>query len=188
MQEFSKRLQEIAVQNGWTKKQLAETIGIAHQTLSGYLADRNSPKIDDVVRFADKLGVSVAWLCGEDKPSRLEFEPGKTTVADIVTIIDALQRLDGFEIEIEDRNTIRRSYSTTTEIIGQRIIDEIGGTEDSTVEDDCAALWCDNPDILDYYRTYTKLRNLVKEGHINQMEFQVMMDGRRKLLEEKIVE
>ena len=72
--------------------------------------------------------------------------------------------------------------------IGQRIIDEIGGTEDSTVEDDCAALWCDNPDILDYYRTYTKLRNLVKEGHINQMEFQVMMDGRRKLLEEKIVE
>jgi len=187
MQEFSKRLQEIAVQNGWTKKQLAETIGIAHQTLSGYLADRNSPKIDDVVRFADKLGVSVAWLCGEDKPSRLEFEPGKTTVADIVTIIDALQRLDGFEVEIEDRNALRRSYSTYSEILGQSIIDEIDGA-DSTVSDECVALWCDNQEILDYYKTYVKLRDLVKEGHINPAEFKVMMDGRRKLLEEKIIQ
>ena len=187
MQEFSKRLQEIATQNGWTKKQLAETIGIAHQTLSGYLADRNSPKIDDVVRFADKLGVSVGWLCGEDKPNQLLFEPGKTTVADIVGVIDSLQAFDGFEIEIEDRNAIRRSYSISTELLGQSIIDEIEGT-DSTGLDECPALWCDNLDVLEYYKTYTKLRNLMKEGHITQMEFQVMMDGRRKLLEEKIIE
>lgn len=66
MDVFAKRLREIQIERGMTQAEFADFLGIGHGTLCNYLHDRKNPQIDTVTKIAEKLGVTVGWLCGDE--------------------------------------------------------------------------------------------------------------------------
>lgn len=73
---FAKRLKEERVKQGITQRQLAESAEITAATLSSYEATdekkRKSPSLEKAAAIANRLGVSLDFLCGNivDKQAR----------------------------------------------------------------------------------------------------------------------
>lgn len=68
MATFAERLEKLRRERGWKKADMYRAMGIAPGTLSNYLSGKNSPNIDAVREYSEKLGVSLAWLAGEETP------------------------------------------------------------------------------------------------------------------------
>lgn len=66
MKEFAERLKQLQNEMGITQKELAQQLYISETTMSNYILDRTSPTIDVACFIADKLGVTIGWLCGGD--------------------------------------------------------------------------------------------------------------------------
>lgn len=51
--------------------ELAQLIGVSGQVFSHWITGRNEPKLDDIIRIAKALNVSLDWLTGlsDEKPS-----------------------------------------------------------------------------------------------------------------------
>ncbi len=108
MKIFAKRLRQLQKDRGMKQAEFADFLDIAPGTLANYLNDRKNPQIDTVASIADKLGVTVGWLCGDDtEPRRPE------TYAEVVKTIDWLSSLGterapwgGFSVErVMDRSS-----------------------------------------------------------------------------------
>ena len=56
---FGERLREIRKDMGMTQDEFAKKLGTSKQILSRYELDQRTPKIDQVVKYARKLNVSV---------------------------------------------------------------------------------------------------------------------------------
>jgi len=85
MNKFADRLRELQRSRNMTQAEMAKLIEIAPGTLSSYLRDdekRKVPTLDTLERIAQKLGVSIGWLCGEDAGS-----VGVRTYADLFRIL-----------------------------------------------------------------------------------------------------
>lgn len=64
---FGERLREIRKDMGMTQDEFAKKLGTSKQILSRYELDQRTPKIDQVVKYAKKLNVSVEHLvCGTE--------------------------------------------------------------------------------------------------------------------------
>ena len=63
---FGQRLKQIRKSRGLSQEALAEILGTSKQILSRYEREERSPRIDQVSRYAEKLGVSVDYLLGDD--------------------------------------------------------------------------------------------------------------------------
>lgn len=64
---FGERLREIRKDMGMTQDEFAKKLGTSKQILSRYELDQRTPKIDQVVKYARKLNVSVEHLvCGTE--------------------------------------------------------------------------------------------------------------------------
>ena len=59
---FGERLREIRKDMGMTQDEFAKKLGTSKQILSRYELDQRTPKIDQVVKFARKLNVSLEHL------------------------------------------------------------------------------------------------------------------------------
>ena len=59
---FGKRLRESIHKKDWTQAAFAETLDVSSQTVQQWLKDDNYPTVANVMRIADILGVSPAWL------------------------------------------------------------------------------------------------------------------------------
>ena len=59
---FGKRLRESIQKKDWTQAAFAETLDVSSQTVQQWLKDDNYPTVANVLRIADILGVSPAWL------------------------------------------------------------------------------------------------------------------------------
>lgn len=102
MNKFADRLREIQRSRNMTQAELAKLIEISPGTLSAYLREgekQKVPTLDTLERIAEKLGVSIGWLCGEDAGTAqvrtyadlfrilvrvisVPFEPGFPTIVD----------------------------------------------------------------------------------------------------------
>lgn len=78
MQEFRKRLDIAMKGKGIRASQLSDETGISRARISQYLHGVYEPKASATLRLADALGVSAAWLTGEDCP--MQQEPPRTPV------------------------------------------------------------------------------------------------------------
>ena len=67
MKVFAERLKQLLNKRGITQKELAQQLYISETTMSNYILDRTSPTIDVACFIANKLGVTIGWLCGGDK-------------------------------------------------------------------------------------------------------------------------
>ena len=73
MNSFGKNLRRIRTQKNMSQDEFAALLGTSKQVISRYENDQRSPKVSVVADYADKLGVSIAELSGEERsyPSNL---------------------------------------------------------------------------------------------------------------------
>lgn len=152
MKEFANRLRFIQRDRQMSQAQLAKTLGIAPGTLSGYLNDKNNPQITDVAKFAQKLGVTIGWLCGEDLPNIADIlNNGESHYDDVLEITNKLllSRYLGFQVRID--------------------------TEDAQDQDGFPTPYEEvifstaNPVLLDYYKVYTTMQKLMRNSGITSV-------------------
>ena len=63
------RLKELRKANGLTQHQLANELGMIHQTYSNYENEKHEPNIAMLIKLADYFDVSVDYLIGHEKTS-----------------------------------------------------------------------------------------------------------------------
>lgn len=61
---FAERLKQIREEKKMTQKAFSEYLDIKQQTLSGYEIGKISPSLEVALTIAQKLEVSLDWLCG----------------------------------------------------------------------------------------------------------------------------
>lgn len=71
---FSARLKAAMKARGHTISSLAETIGVTHSSIYGYIEGKRLPRADYMVAMAEALGVSLDWLVGR-KGARGTWQP-----------------------------------------------------------------------------------------------------------------
>lgn len=59
---FSANLTRFLNERGWTQRDLAAASGISQPSISRYLAAATEPKIGDVLKISDALGINVDYL------------------------------------------------------------------------------------------------------------------------------
>ena len=72
MSRFSEALRRIRFEMHMTQEEFAAFLGTTKQNISRYEQGTVSPKISTAQAIADKLGISLAELNGEDEPARPE--------------------------------------------------------------------------------------------------------------------
>ncbi|MDF8373622.1 helix-turn-helix domain-containing protein [Weissella paramesenteroides] len=67
------RLKELREAKGLSQRQLANELGMVHQTYSNYERGEREPRIDVLIKLADYFDVSVDYLIGHEKtPNHVE--------------------------------------------------------------------------------------------------------------------
>lgn len=69
---FSKRLKQLRESNNLTTKQLGEIVGVSDATISRYETRKRDPDLLVAHRIAMYFGVTIEYLCGEDKGTDIE--------------------------------------------------------------------------------------------------------------------
>ena len=67
MNEFQKRFRLLCDEQNIIQKYLAEDLNMSQQKVSTWATGRNEPNIDDLIKLADYLGVTVGQLIGSEK-------------------------------------------------------------------------------------------------------------------------
>lgn len=105
--EFGKRVREERKRKRWSQEKFAEKIC---RSPGGYMSDiehgNGLPALDVAVTIADKLGVSLDYLCGRDQ----YLKGNITTMGDIARALIALSFLKGASIRIEDQEFTKTVY------------------------------------------------------------------------------
>lgn len=170
MKEFADRLKIIQRSRRMSQAQLAKTLGIAPGTLSGYMNDKNNPQITDVAKFAKILGVTIGWLCGEDKPNVADiFSNGNSSYGEVIEVTDKLiQSLYlGFHVNIE----VKERHDTD------------GYSEDYEE----VVFYTQNSVLLDYYKVYRTMTELIgNDGITPEMGYDLLHSKRMSLSDKKL--
>lgn len=66
---FAERLKEVRTKRGMKQAELAEEVGVSTQTISAYekggtIGKGKNPTLENAIRIAQTLNVSLDWLCG----------------------------------------------------------------------------------------------------------------------------
>ena len=61
------RIKEIMSERNVTSAWLAEKVGISKVAVSNIVTGKSSPSLDNIIKIADVLNVSIAELIGEEK-------------------------------------------------------------------------------------------------------------------------
>lgn len=73
MSDFANTLKRIRFERGMTQEELAQFLGTSKQNISRYENGEVSPKISTAAKMAERLGISIAQLNGdEDKANRTD--------------------------------------------------------------------------------------------------------------------
>ncbi len=177
MATFADRLNFLRKERGWTKAEMYRCMEIAPITLTGYLSGKNSPNIDAVRGYAEKLGVSLSWLAGEeeDKNSSL-LVPGESTYADLIAIVNNVLGVAGFYVDIDvadNEPSIKNWNSFVSDFI----------PEDMTR----VMLKSDDAILVNYYKTYISMQNMLSDGRISEQEFTDFVEMKRLQLSDRII-
>jgi len=80
---------ELMTAGGVSYQDLADILGVEKSTVGHWMTGRNKPRIETIIKIAEKLGVTVSELTGEDKYFIVD-ETERAT-------IDALREMDPAE-------------------------------------------------------------------------------------------
>lgn len=71
-EEFASQLKKARSKAGVTQTELADYCGVKQSTISAYEKGTTTPDLEVAAKLAEKLGVSLDWLCGfEKKPQEI---------------------------------------------------------------------------------------------------------------------
>ena len=101
MDSIGLSLQKFRIETGLSQKDFAASVGMKPTTYNGYEKGRHLPSFDVLMMFADKWGVSVVHLLGEDEPKKaaLEKESGSNGPAKRA-LIEAIADLNEKDADI----------------------------------------------------------------------------------------
>lgn len=74
MSTLGKRIKEARIKRGLTQRQLAEIIGVKHNSISDWENDKNKPYADMVELLLGALEIDANTLLGWDSPQQLESD------------------------------------------------------------------------------------------------------------------
>ena len=89
--DVGKKIQMYRKQAGMTQKQLAENIGVVTGTIQQYELEKRQPRLEQLERIADLLGVMVSDLTGENSITNDQNEGDKAYIL-------ALRKKSGYNI------------------------------------------------------------------------------------------
>ena len=141
MSKFQERLKIMLAAKRMTQAEMAKIIEVTPGTLSAYLREdekRKTPNLDTLERIAQKLNVSVGWLCGENDINSIFLDPD-LSYAKIIKVINQLIAIDG----------------------GLLFTAEISSTSDTF------ALYSHDKTLIRFYNDYMKVMDLYKSGTID---------------------
>ena len=78
---FGQNLQQVRTQKGLTQAQLAEKVSVTNATISNWESAYRSPDINDLVKLADALRVSLDYLAGRSESPKI-YKPRKPPTED----------------------------------------------------------------------------------------------------------
>ena len=104
---FGKRMRQIRKSRELSQDELAKILGTSKQILSRYEREERSPKIDQVRKYAEKLGVSVDYLLGDDHAE-----------ADSSFLCDGLRGKPFYEVFIDVLDGLKISLEEVARITG----------------------------------------------------------------------
>lgn len=77
MSTLGKRIREARIKKGLTQRQLAELVGVKHNSISDWENDKNKPYADMVELLLGALEIDANTLLGWDNPQQLENDAQK---------------------------------------------------------------------------------------------------------------
>ena len=63
---FPQRLKELRLEKGLTQTELANMLGISQKSYSHWETGKNEPNLENLIKLADLLEVSLDWLFGRE--------------------------------------------------------------------------------------------------------------------------
>ena len=97
-QEVAKIIKEMLYRQGKTAAQLTETCGLSKNALSSMQSSGYLPRIENIVKIADYLGVSVDYLLGRQTPELPEGVPAEVISglpeSEIISLLKSLSKED----------------------------------------------------------------------------------------------
>lgn len=117
---FAERLKEARIQRDMKQNELAKAIGVSAQTISMYEKSEKdgkgkNPTLENALAIAEKLNVSLDWLCGKD----YKVDKSIKTLGDVARLVCDMWYWDsvifeehgGFRTEVDgDFETIPTIY------------------------------------------------------------------------------
>ena len=92
MKAFGEALKTVQKDRKLTQIEMANLLGISQSTLSAYINDKKDPTLSTASEIAQKLGVSIGWLCGDNDTSISDLINKGISIsyADVIRIINSL--------------------------------------------------------------------------------------------------
>lgn len=60
---IGERLKSVRKEKGISAKELSELLGVGERMITYYEANKKEPKIENLIKLADRLEVSIDYLC-----------------------------------------------------------------------------------------------------------------------------
>ena len=157
--ETGSRIKEAREKKGMKQNALASLVNIAPQTLSAYEKGSKVPTLENLVRIADALGVSLDALVWPDRHVEAE---NRVTLGDVAQIINLLN-LAGLV-----------SFGE----ISHTVLEESQHDYPEEVEKQIPALGFTSFKLSDFVKHYMKMSNLLYDGTIDSALFNQWIDAR----------
>lgn len=97
---LSDRIKEARVKAGLTQKQLAEKVGIATTTLSGYERGASDPDINTLCKIMDIVGVDANFIYQDYKQEEEKKSPAPESTEDEEVVQNMVQRLTALLVDV----------------------------------------------------------------------------------------
>lgn len=95
MNEFQERLQDLLVENGLSKLQLAKRIGISFETLNGYFNKDFYPELSVAIKIANYFDCSIQYFMGPTD----DYKSTETNELSFVATLKKLMKENNLSIE-----------------------------------------------------------------------------------------
>lgn len=133
-QQFAERLRGLRRSRGMTQKEFAEQIGVTAASLSAYETGTKSPSLNVAMAIAQKLKVSLDWLCVMDLD-----DSTCRTYADVIQHILAIERANPKGMYVEHQ-AILFNDPVLNRFLGE-FMKMKDLHDDNTIDTDVYSLW-----------------------------------------------
>lgn len=159
---FGERLKEIRTEKKLTQAELATKVDISSASIISYEKSQKLPSLEVAVMLATKLDVSIDWLSGlsDNRDSNKNINSIRNLNDLLQTIIDITECINSTTIDIEE------DYNPSIEDL-ERVVN----------------IRFNDSDIVKFVNSWIKMRNLYKDGTIDNTIYTTWLNGEIKKYE-----